>query len=907
LEVSRLLHPEQSRHTLDSLCRKYNVALEHHHRANQDAEATGYLMFKLLDTFNDKYQEDDLGKMNDYSNGEGYKRARPTHITVLAQNQKPGLRNLYELVSLAGIKYNFKGLRTPKSELRRLHAGLLYGSSCSQGEVFIAMMQKGYEEAKKKAEFYDFLEIQPPSNYSSLIADGLIADEAQLEEILTNIYKLGKELNKPVVATSDAHYIDKHEAIYRDVLLAAQRGNPNRNKQHPDLHFYTTQEMLDEFSFMGEDIAKEVVISNPNKINAMIDEGVQPVQDESFPPKIPHTAERVRKLTYDKAHELYGDPLPDNIQARLDRELDAIIGNGYGVVYLISQMLVAKSVKDGYLVGSRGSVGSSLVATMMGITEINPMPPHYRCPKCKQSEFFENGEYASGFDLPDKKCPDCQVMMVKDGQNIPFETFLGFHGDKVPDIDLNFSGDYQPVAHNFIRVMFGPNHSFKAGTVGTLADKKAIGYAKHYQDEHPEIKMNNAEVDRLAIGVTGVKATTGQHPAGIVVLPDDKDIYELTPLQYPSDDISKEWKTTHFDFHQIHDNLLKFDILGHQDPTMIRMLQDLSGIDPLTIPTDDPKVMSLFSSPEALGVTPEQINSKTGTLGLPEFGTPFVRGMLEETKPSTFAELLQISGLSHGTDVWLGNAEELINNGTCKLKSVIGCRDNIMTDLIRWGVKEEVAFSTMETVRKGKGISDENMAVLKENKNIPDWYIPSCLKIKYMFPKAHAAAYILMALRVAWFKVYYPEIYYAAYFSVRADKVDLEAMSRGKNMVVALINRIKEKGTAATKLEKDLQTYMELVNEAIERGINFKMVDINESEATTYKIVDKHTILAPFNAVDGLGDSAAKQIVAARSEAPFLSKEDLQVRGKVSQKIMDFFENNNVLEGMPDQNQLSLF
>ena len=472
---------------------------------------------------------------------------------------------------------------------------------------------------------------------------------------------------------------------------------------------------------------------------------------------------------------------------------------------------------------------------------------------------------------------------------------------------MNFSGDYQPVAHNFIRVMFGPNHSFKAGTVGTLADKKAIGYAKHYQDEHPEIKMNNAEVDRLAIGVTGVKATTGQHPAGIVVLPDDKDIYELTPLQYPSDDISKEWKTTHFDFHQIHDNLLKFDILGHQDPTMIRMLQDLSGIDPLTIPTDDPKVMSLFSSPEALGVTPEQINSKTGTLGLPEFGTPFVRGMLEETKPSTFAELLQISGLSHGTDVWLGNAEELINNGTCKLKSVIGCRDNIMTDLIHWGVKEEVAFSTMETVRKGKGISDENMAVLKENKNIPDWYIPSCLKIKYMFSKAHAAAYILMALRVAWFKVYYPEIYYAAYFSVRADKVDLEAMSRGKNTVVALINRIKEKGTAATKLEKDLQTYMELVNEAIERGINFKMVDINESEATTYKIVDKHTILAPFNAVDGLGDSAAKQIVAARSEAPFLSKEDLQVRGKVSQKIMDFFENNNVLEGMPDQNQLSLF
>ena len=907
LEVSRLLHPEQSRHTLDSLCRKYNVVLEHHHRANQDAEATGYLMFKLLDDLKEKYHEDDLGKMNDFSNGEGYKRARPTHITILAKNQLPGLRNLYELTSLAGIKYNYKGLRTPKSELIRLHAGLLYGSACSQGEVFIAMMQKGYDEAKRKAEFYDFLEIQPPSNYSSLLDDGLIADEDQLEEILMNIYKLGKEMGKLVVATSDAHYIEKHDGIYRDVLLAAQRGNPNRNKKHPDLHFYTTQEMLDEFSFMGEEIAKEVVITNPNKINDMIDEGVQPVQDESFPPKIPHTAERVRKLTYDKAHELYGDPLPENIQARLDRELDAIIGNGYGVVYLISQMLVAKSVKDGYLVGSRGSVGSSLVATMMGITEINPMPPHYRCPKCKYSEFFEHGEYASGFDLPDKNCPNCDTLMVKDGQNIPFETFLGFHGDKVPDIDLNFSGDYQPVAHNFIRVMFGPDHSFKAGTVGTLADKKAIGYAKHFQDEHPEMKINNAESDRLAIGVTGVKATTGQHPAGIVVLPDDKDIYELTPLQYPSDDISKEWKTTHFYCHQIHDNLLKFDILGHQDPTMIRMLQDLSGIDPLTIPTDDPAVMSLFSSPKALGVTPEQIGSQTGTLGLPEFGTPFVRGMLEETNPSTFAELLQISGLSHGTDVWLGNAEELINNGTCKLKNVIGCRDNIMTDLIHWGVKKEVAFSTMESVRHGRGISDEDMAVLKTNKNIPDWYIPSCLKIKYMFPKAHAAAYILMALRVAWFKVYYPEIYYAAYFSVRADKVDVEAMSHGKNSVMALINRIKEKGTAATKLEKDLQTYMELVNEAIERGINFKMVDINESEATTYKIVDKHTILVPFNAVDGLGDSAAKQIVAARSEAPFLSKEDLQIRGKVSQKIMDFFEENNVLEGMPAQNQLSLF
>ena len=906
LEVSRLLHPEQSRHTLDSLCRKYNVVLEHHHRANQDAEATGYLMFKLLDDLKEKYHEDDLGKMNDFSNGEGYKRARPTHITILAKNQLPGLRNLYELTSLAGIKYNYKGLRTPKSELIRLHAGLLYGSACSQGEVFIAMMQKGYDEAKRKAEFYDFLEIQPPSNYSSLLDDGLIADEDQLEEILMNIYKLGKEMGKLVVATSDAHYIEKHDGIYRDVLLAAQRGNPNRNKKHPDLHFYTTQEMLDEFSFMGEEIAKEVVITNPNKINDMIDEGVQPVQDESFPPKIPHTAERVRKLTYDKAHELYGDPLPENIQARLDRELDAIIGNGYGVVYLISQMLVAKSVKDGYLVGSRGSVGSSLVATMMGITEINPMPPHYRCPKCKYSEFFEHGEYASGFDLPDKNCPNCDTLMVKDGQNIPFETFLGFHGDKVPDIDLNFSGDYQPVAHNFIRVMFGPDHSFKAGTVGTLADKKAIGYAKHFQDEHPEMKINNAESDRLAIGVTGVKATTGQHPAGIVVLPDDKDIYELTPLQYPSDDISKEWKTTHFDFHQIHDNLLKFDILGHQDPTMIRMLQDLSGIDPLTIPTDDPAVMSLFSSPKALGVTPEQIGSQTGTLGLPEFGTPFVRGMLEETNPSTFAELLQISGLSHGTDVWLGNAEELINNGTCKLKNVIGCRDNIMTDLIHWGVKKEVAFSTMESVRHGRGISDEDMAVLKTNKNIPDWYIPSCLKIKYMFPKAHAAAYVIAAIRLGWYKIYYPLEFYATFFTVRGEDFDADAAIKGKAAVKMKMDGLRMKGNERTAKEEEQYSSLQIVNEMLARGLSFLPVDLFASHATKYQVEDGK-IRLPFNALKGLGVSAAQSLQEAAAKGPYISKDEVQTRAGVSKAVIEILDQSGALAGLPDSSQMTFF
>ena len=714
LEVSRLLHPEQNRHTLDSLAKKYNVSLEHHHRANQDAEATGYLMYKLLDAFKKKYNEDNLNNLNGYAaHGEVYKRARPSHMTVLAKDQK-GLKNLYKLVSIASTKDFYRIPRTPKSDLANLHEGLLYGSGCWQGDVFVAMMQKGYDEAREKAKFYDFLEVQPPATYSQLIADGLIKDEDQLEEIISNIYKLGKELNKPVVATGDSHYVEPHDAIYRTILISAQRSNPNRNKPQPDLHFYSTQEMLDAFSFLGEDIAKEIVIENTNKIADEISE-IQPIKDGLYPPHIAHADEEMKKLTYDKAYELYGNPLPKIVKDRIDLELNSIISNGYAVIYLISQRLVAKSNKDGYLVGSRGSVGSSLVATMSGITEVNPLAPHYRCPKCKYSQFFENGEYGSGFDLPDKNCPKCGTPLVKDGQDIPFATFLGFHGDKVPDIDLNFSGDYQPVAHNFIRVMFGPDNSYRAGTIATVADKTAYGYAKHF-DEERNLKLRNAELDRLASGIRGVKRTTGQHPAGIVVVPDDMDIYDFTPVSYPADDVNAAWLITHYDFHSIHDNILKFDILGHDDPTMIRHLQDLSGIDPLTIPPDDPGVMSLFSSTKALGVTPEQIGSQTGTLGVPEFGTRFVRGMLEETKPTTFAELLQISGLSHGTDVWLGNAEDLVNNGTCKLKDVIGCRDNIMMDLIHWGVKPEVAFSTMESVRHGRGISDENMAVLKKNK-----------------------------------------------------------------------------------------------------------------------------------------------------------------------------------------------
>ncbi len=717
--------------------------------------------------------------------------------------------------------------------------------------------------------------------------------------------KLAEELDKPIVASGDVHFMNKEDAIYRKILIHSQGGaNPlNRLKNLPDAHFRTTDEMLDEFAFLGPELAKKVVVDDPNKVAAMCDE-ITPVKDKLYTPKMPGAEDDIRNLTMNKAHELYGDPLPEIVQARLDKELKSVIGNGFSVIYLIAQKLVFKSNKDGYLVGSRGSVGSSLVATMTGITEVNPLPPHYRCPECKYSEFFTKGEYGSGYDLPDKKCPNCQTQLVKDGQEIPFETFLGFKGNKVPDIDLNFSGDYQPVAHNYTKVLFGENNVFRAGTIGTVADKTAYGYVKAYERDN-ELTLRSAEVDRLAKGATGVKRTTGQHPAGILVVPDYMDIYDFTPIQYPADDVNAAWRTTHFDFHSIHDNILKLDCLGHDDPTMIRMLQDLSGIEPKTIPTDDPGVMALFSGTEILGVTEEQIQSKTGTLGIPEFGTRFVRGMLEETKPKTFAELLKISGLSHGTDVWLGNAEELIQNKTVTMPEVIGCRDDIMMDLIHMGVESDLAFKIMEHVRKGRGIPDEWQEEMHKA-NVPEWYIGACLKIKYMFPKAHAAAYVLMALRIAYFKVYYPLIYYSAYFSVRADDFDLVAMANGKESVKARMKEINEKGNDASAKEKNLLTVLELANEMLERGFEFKMVDIKRSDASDW-LIEGNTLLAPFSAIPGLGLNVAKQIVAAREEREFISKQDLKERGKVSQSLVDFMTENHVLDGLSDENQLSLF
>lgn len=905
LTLARFLYPTLKGYRLNTLAKKFGVALEHHHRAIFDSETTGHLCYLFLKDAEERYGIEYHDQLNDHmTENEAYKHARPSHAILIAKTQA-GLKNLFKLVSMSNVEYYYRVPRIPRSELERLREGIIVGSACSSGDVFTAMMQKGYADARRKAKFYDYLEVMPKPVYQPLIEQELVSDNKKLEEIISNIVKLGDDLDIPVVATGDVHYLNPQDYIYRKILINSQGGaNPLNRSELPDVHFRTTDEMLEDFSFLGSEMAHKLVVENSNKIADSVDDGISPVKDKLYTPKMPGAEDRIKQLSMDRAHALYGDELPEIVQERLDKELTSIIGNGFSVIYLIAQRLVHKSNKDGYLVGSRGSVGSSFVATMSGITEVNPLPPHYRCPKCQYSFFYTKGEYGSGYDLPDKECPDCGTMMIGDGQDIPFETFLGFKGDKVPDIDLNFSGDYQPIAHNYMQVLFGKDNVFRAGTIGTVADKTAFGYVKAYERDTAQ-HLRGAEIERLAKGATGVKRTTGQHPAGILIVPDYMDVYDFSPIQYPADDQSAAWETTHFDFHSIHDNILKMDILGHDDPTMIRKLQDLSGIDPETIPTDDPGVMKIFSGPEVLGVDEKQIQSKTGTLGIPEFGTRFVRGMLEETHPTSYSELLQISGLSHGTDVWLGNAEELIKAGTVTLKDVIGCRDNIMMDLIHYGLDSQSSFQIMESVRKGKGIPEGYEEKMREA-NVPGWYIESCGKIKYMFPRAHASAYVLMALRIAYFKVYYPLVYYAAYFTVRADDFDIVSMSRGKESLKNRMQEINDKGNEASTKEKNLLTVLELANEMLERGFEFKMIDIEKSDAEEWLIEGK-TLIAPFNALPGLGLNVAKQIVAARADKPFLSKEDLSKRGHVSQTLIEFMTENNVLTELPDENQLSLF
>ena len=903
LELGRLLYPELKNHRLNTLAKKLDVELTQHHRAIYDAEATGYILLKMLrDAAEKEIEYHD--QLNDHmGKGNAYQRSRPYHCTLLAQTDV-GLKNLFKLISLAHLQYFYRVPRIPRSQIEKYREGILIGSACDKGEIFEGMMQKGPEEVEKKAEFYDYLEVQPKEVYQHLMELELIKDEKSLEEIIENIVKLGDKLNIPVVATGNVHYLNPNDKVYREILVRSQGGaNPLNRHKLPDVHFRTTDEMLDAFSFLGKEKAKEIVVHNTNKIADMIDE-VKPIKDELYTPKVEGAEDEIRNMSYKMAKQIYGDSLPEIVEARLEKELNSIIGNGFSVIYLISHKLVKKSIEDGYLVGSRGSVGSSFVATMTEITEVNPLPPHYICPNCKHSEFFNDGSVGSGFDLPDKNCPNCDAIFIKEGQDIPFETFLGFKGDKVPDIDLNFSGEYQPIAHDYTKVLFGEDYVYRAGTIGTVADKTAFGYVKGYQQDH-NLQLRGAEIERLATGCTGVKRTTGQHPGGIIVIPDYMDIFDFTPIQFPADDRKSEWRTTHFDFHSIHDNVLKLDILGHDDPTVIRMLQDLSGIDPKTIPTDDPEVMKIYSSTESLGVTEEQIMCKTGTFGIPEFGTRFVRQMLEDTKPTTFSELVQISGLSHGTDVWLGNAQELIHNKICTLPEVIGCRDDIMVYLIYQGLEPSLAFKIMESVRKGKGLTEDMETEMRKNE-VPEWYIDSCKKIKYMFPKAHAAAYVLMGVRVAYFKVHHPILYYAAYFTVRAEDFDLDSMAKGSNSIRAQIEDINAKGLEASNKEKNLLTVLELALEMCERGFSFQTVDLYRSSANEF-IIDGNSLIPPFDAIPGLGTNAAFNIVKAREEGEFLSKEDLQKRGKVSKTILEFLDQQGCLESLPDQNQLSLF
>ena len=910
LELSRALLPELKKHKLDIICEQLGVSLEGHHRAVNDAEATAEVFLKFIDMLVEKeiYKVDDINVFS--SQTVNYKKLKAYHAIILAKDYV-GLRNLYELISLSHIDYYFRRPRIPKSKLIQHREGLILGSACEAGELYRALLDKKPKQViEELVNFYDYLEIQPLGN-RFMIESPKVESIHSTEDIIAinkQIVALGEEHNKPVVATCDVHFIDPQDAAFRKIIMAAE-GFADADKQAP-LYFRTTKEMLKEFTYLGEEKAREIVITNTNKIADMI-EKIKPIPDDTFPPKIEGADEELRQICMDKAISIYGDPLPPIVQDRLETELNSIISNGYAVLYIIAQKLVWKSVADGYLVGSRGSVGSSFAANMAGITEVNSLPPHYICDHCKYSDFESETvkafamEEASGCDMPDKDCPVCGHKLRKDGHDIPFQTFLGFEGDKEPDIDLNFSGDYQQQAHAYTEVLFGKGKVFKAGTIGTLADKTAYGFVKKYFDAR-EITPHNAEIQRLTEGCTGVKRTTGQHPGGLMVVPSDHDIHEFCPIQRPANDVNSTVTTTHFDYHSISGRLLKLDLLGHDDPTVIRMLYDLTGVNPQDVPLGDPETMSLFESPKALGVTEEEINCKTGTLGIPEFGTKFVRGMLIDTKPKTFADLLRISGLSHGTDVWLGNAQTLIENGTITLKETISTRDSIMIYLINKGVEKKKSFKIMEKVRKGKGLTEEDIADMKAS-DVPDWYIESCQKIKYMFPKAHAAAYVMMAFRIAYFKINYPEAYYASYFSVRAcDDFDYSCMCQGIDVARDAIREIQAKRQEATAKDKNKQTVLEIVVEFYARGFKFCPIDLYRSDAKNF-LPTEEGLLPPFSSLQGLGVNAAQSIVEGRKDGEFNTLEELKERTSLGRSLIDLLKENGVLDGIPETNQLCLF